>query len=320
MLSKMNNLRLILKRDGIQVDHFEQPNTTGLVATFTGLGNRDLEGRGFGGDFLLKRGYSVVAFKSSRDDWWQSLSLEDAAAISDQVGPVQATYGSSAGGYAALQFASVLRAERAIAISPQFDIRQPWEHRWAGFASAVDWKHRAEGTGPRAGFVFFDPYDLDRRHVEQFRQTHAMTDWHLYALPFSGHPAGHAMQAAGYLPQVIVHALHGRHEAIPSLLMRTPLRARRRQSAALLHALGMAAFHRKHFRAALSILDMAIGVSAEYADIVKHRAHIAGLLHAHTVGDKPDQTARHEPVEFTKTRQPVPSPAPSPELRQSVAK
>jgi hypothetical protein len=275
----MNNRRLVLRKDGIRIDLFGRPESRGLVATFTGLWNRDLDGGGFGGDFLLKNGYSVLAFKSARDDWWQSLSTEEVTAISTDVGPVRATYGSSAGGYAAIYFAKTLSATRAVALSPQFDVRQDWDKRWADYASRFEWRHDIESPtiSPPSAVLFFDPYDVDKLHVDRLVAAHPTTDWRCYRLPFAGHPVGHVMQVADILGDAILDSIQGR----PVSICRGSLRAARRGSFPYFHALAFAAYQRRRNGLALKLVQRALTLHPAHPDATNLLRHIEG---AHQLG------------------------------------
>ena len=98
-------------------------------------------------------------------------------------------YGSSMGGYAAIRFGSLFGATLAAAFSPQYSIDPsvaPFETRWSGDAARIDFRieRRAVPFTPKS-YVFYDPRDTDRLHVDLFRSGTELID---VPVPIGGHP------------------------------------------------------------------------------------------------------------------------------------
>ena len=284
----------LLTQSGLQVDLF--PGKGPTVATFTALGNRDLEGTGFSGDSLIANGHAVLAFKTTRNDWWQSLPISEVEAIERAMGPVSMTYGSSAGGYAALLFARALRAERALALSPQFDIREPWDVRWSRHASRVVWRHAFDVLPPRAT-IFYDPFDIDARQVAHIVRAGPDTRWTLARVPWSGHPVGHVLQEAGVLAEVVAATLR---DNVPASMRswRHRVRRTRHRSAAYWHALAFAAIERGRCTVGEKLIRRALALAPGQPDMLNVLALAIAKQRDHAVTATPLQAASQTPAEL----------------------
>src|SRR4051794_1872432 len=91
---------------------------------------------GFGERFLRKNRIDAVHIVPRSNRWYQYTDMPDAlAAARARTGgyPLRIAYGSSMGGYAAINFSARLDAQRVIALSPQFSIdptKMPKDRRW----------------------------------------------------------------------------------------------------------------------------------------------------------------------------------------------
>jgi tetratricopeptide (TPR) repeat protein len=188
----------ILSVDHFRIDFFSSNSSTKtLVITFTQFSNRMLSGLGFAGKFAIGSGFDLIAIKSDLDDWYQGLPCNTFEIIEQFLTSlptryaVRATYGSSMGGYAAILFAQPLRADIALALSPQFDITGDWDTRWAAYAKGPISILSQDNI--RVGcryFIAYDPADLDRLHFERFSEIIPDEMLTPIKVPYAGHPVG----------------------------------------------------------------------------------------------------------------------------------
>jgi len=220
--------------DGLKISYIRQPDARVLVFSFTERGNFELSGDGFGGDFLLGNGFDVVAIKSARSSWFEEVApvLPRIHAALDQAAvryDLRVCYGSSMGGHGAMRYAAALGANRVIAISPLFDIRDPADTRYAEDIRLLtsDPMIRADGFSPGCDYVvLYDPRGPDAPHVARFGAVVAPGRLRPVRLPYSGHPSGYFLAQTGLLKPVVEALIRG--GALPKL--RGPAVARRRSS------------------------------------------------------------------------------------------
>jgi hypothetical protein len=181
--------------------------------------SRTLDRPGFGEDFFRRHGIDAIHFISRNNDWYQyGELLEIAARIADITKASYhrvLAYGSSMGGYAAIRFGRIAGAEVAIAISPQFSIDPmtvPFENRWSGDSARIDFTlERSLATEfVKTSYVLYDPYDLDRHHVDLFRGHTNVID---ISIPNGGHPVTSYLAEAGLLGEFILEIVSGRLDA-----------------------------------------------------------------------------------------------------------
>jgi hypothetical protein len=188
---------------------------------------------GFGEEFFRKRLVDAVHFIPRENDWYLQPEMpaaveivRDAACTYRKV----VTYGSSMGGYAAIRLGNAVGAKEAIAISPQFSIDPevaPFEHRWSADAARIDFGLERSWTSPfvERSYVVYDPYDLDRQHVELFRPRTELVDVRILN---GGHPAIWLLADLGLLERLVFDVLEGR---LQPTVFQCAVRARRRESA-----------------------------------------------------------------------------------------
>jgi acetyl esterase/lipase len=203
----------IFSSDNYAVDFFACANSQRiLVVTFTEWNSTTLEGTGFGGTFLLKNGFDVIAVKSKRFMWYQDFPEEGIQNLITKIelfNPCRlVTYGSSMGGYAAIFFAKRLSADAAISLSPQFDITKSWDLRWSGYLSD-EMKEFSDTDGKCVYTIIFDPFSLDAIDVKEYRKVIRHRNLCLIAVPFTGHPSSRPLQQVGMLKEIVLPGIRG---------------------------------------------------------------------------------------------------------------
>jgi len=205
--------------------HFARDGGSDRVAcTFTPFNFYDIESEGFGVNFMLSRGYDVIAFKCINDSWFQQITQETI----DIVGNITAqyarvvTYGSSMGGYAAIAFSKALHASSIVAISPQFAIDERSDQRWAKQASGISWKYRITPERVAAcsmHLLYDDVMLLDALQVQKIAHVaeNCVRDIRHLKFPFSGHPTGTFLAQTGLITTVVSAVLEGKMSESPKI-------------------------------------------------------------------------------------------------------
>ncbi|MDR6816456.1 tetratricopeptide (TPR) repeat protein [Neorhizobium sp. 2083] len=167
--------------------------------------NPSLDAYGFAEDLCTKYQWPAVFVIPARNDWYQSDGcwevVSAAAEVTSRFRRV-VTYGSSMGGYAALNYASDLNAKAALAVMPQFSIdrsKVPFEERWSQEASSTKFvrdKISDESLAYAKAFVLYDKfYGPDKLQVKKLG---ALANVEAICLPLMGHsgPGGRLLSDA----------------------------------------------------------------------------------------------------------------------------
>ncbi|MCB8879863.1 hypothetical protein ACELLULO517_06430 [Acidisoma cellulosilytica] len=273
----------LFKSDFYQVDLFQSGNRN-LAVTFTEAGNRTLEGNGFGGSFLSKYNFDVLAIKSNRDNWYSDLPLEILAGIDDIIAKTndqydhRVGYGSSMGAYAAMLFSRRLNLNVVLAISPQYDIAQNWDQRWkhrlgeVGRISAMSSEHVSSSC---KYFVVYDPYDLDALHRKYFEEVIADGNFFAIKVPFAGHPAGYLLRDLKAL-EVLASSILVKSE--PDKNWSLNIRQKRGQSTLYLMNFARHLFQKKKYRWAERIADRVLQEKPRDAEVYIFKSLLAEKL------------------------------------------
>ncbi|MFD1702088.1 hypothetical protein ACFSCV_03635 [Methylopila henanensis] len=193
---------------------------------------------GYADKLLDKHGVSAIHFIHRDTHWWQTPEM--AAAIA-AVGALDlprrfasvVTYGSSMGGHGALLFAKALKADRTLAISPQFAVggrNAGWKKQWK--VSPELYRYEDVRSETARTTILFDPrYPFDRAHAEAFMAVAPVETVHV---PFAAHDVSAALAEMGLLSGFVLDFVAGRDD--PDAL-RHAIRARRRDSLVCLNGL-----------------------------------------------------------------------------------
>lgn len=251
-----------------------------LAVTFAQEGTRNMRQPGFAEHFMLERGFDVLTLKCNINNWFQDISreqLQEAIAGRLLNYDFVVCYGSSMGGYAAIYFAEIVKANVVIALSPQYSIdpkNVDFDQRWAGSAAKITFKHQPldailAHTGA-AIHVVYDPHNDDAKHAAAMQA--ASNRIIPVEIPYSGHPSGLALQQMGLLAELFDSLVEGR---IPPI--RKKMRAQRMRSAQYLFGLAQSCVRRGHKMAALSLMERAVSTEGATVEI---RIAYCRLLHA----------------------------------------
>lgn len=270
----------IFRSDDLAIDFFtfgNDPNKN-IAITFTPFGIDgavSLDGIGYGGELLLRNGFDVVAFKSAKNLWYQNLSAETLAAVEQFIAARQTSYvkrvgyGSSMGGYAAIQFAKSLKLDIVLALSPQFEIDKSYDQRWQSAASLIEFQHRIDASTISANckyFVAYDPGTVDVKHIEKLRELIDAQVLVEIPTPFSGHPVGHYLAETGLIQSFALSILkYGSVEPVS-------VGRQRRYSKTYLLELSKQLAVRNKYKSALVAINKAIAIDGDAPEFHVHRS------------------------------------------------
>lgn len=219
---------VLLDDADVRIEHFHRGGQGGtLVVTFDPLLYLWTDPP-FGHEFLRKQALDVVAVRKKSENFYQTLSREEFAAV---VAPVSAryarvvSYGSSLGAYAALYFGrdepwTVIASSPRNSTHPVFG-SPAWQQQ-------IRFQHERfrPDLAPRCdAIILFDPRDaIDRRYMEgevlaQFPQARVLR------VPFSGHPSNQFLGEIGFIAPFVRAVLAGLPPSEHPTLDRRPRRA-----------------------------------------------------------------------------------------------
>lgn len=183
-----------------------------VFVTFEALLPERAPGRaGFGESFFETRGFTAYHLQPTANDWYHFPEMEPALAqvrADIPEGTRVVTYGMSMGAYGAYRFSEPLRADAVIAFSPQYSVhpwRAWWERRWRCEGKSFLWD-RKKPYAPAAKYVFYDPLNADRRHINRMSREASLK---LVRICFGGHATIALLQECGLLERVILDIAKG---------------------------------------------------------------------------------------------------------------
>ena len=203
---------IAFKSENIAVRRRLENGSRHCVVTFDSYSDaQTLDRPGFGEEFFQKLGVDAVHIIGRQNDWYQYPELLEAAAIVRSFLASRErviSYGSSMGGYAAIRFGGIFGTHLAAAFSPQFSVNPavaPFERRWLADALRIRFCLEAMSIRfvPRA-FIFYDPRDDDRLHVDLFRGHTEVVD---IAVPLGGHPCISMLSETDLLRPILLRLL-----------------------------------------------------------------------------------------------------------------
>jgi tetratricopeptide (TPR) repeat protein len=276
----------IFRSEDLAVDFFswgDGLNKT-VAITFTPFGVPGavlIDGAGFAGEILLRNDFDVVAFKSTKNVWYQNISPEILTAVETFIAARAASYtkrvgyGSSMGGYAAIQFSRSLKLDVVLALSPQFEIDKPYDTRWHAAAQLIEFKYRIDGDAISRDckyFVAYDPATEDLHHVEKLRELISSDRLVEIVMPFSGHPVGYYLVETGLLKDLTMSVLkEGTAEHVS-------VGTHRKRSKTYLYEMSRRLVLRGKYGSAFIAVNRAISLDDGAPDLHVHRSIILDYL------------------------------------------
>jgi len=207
----MPSVCTIFATDSMRCDFYSNEiKSDVLVLNFTQMGpeGRDIENQtaGRGGSFMLSLGCDVISISESNNHSYQDLTETQITQISSFVEMTRKNYkkvvghGSSMGGFAAILFSNRLKLDEVLAFSPYYDIRFPWEPRWAGVAKEIkEWNNSMTPECIYDGckyLFYYDPKDLDLIHINYYKSIIKPENLLEGKITYSGHPCVYILKEA----------------------------------------------------------------------------------------------------------------------------
>ncbi len=205
----------VFASENIDVFYVEGKPSNPVVVTFDALIDEPVADRkGFAEDYLNQKGISAYHFIHKKNAWYHFPEMREALALVRKNIPVDTpviTYGSSMGGYAAYRFSGALNAQKVIAFSPQYSMKQevvPWEKRWKHHRSQLSHCMEHLAVNPLTEtYLFYDPLIDDRRHAEMIAP---LSQTYHIRMKYSGHYSIFMLKQIGLLDDTLIRIIEGR--------------------------------------------------------------------------------------------------------------
>ena len=214
-------MEVLFESSEYRVEFYDSGFSTTLICfsnwskTYSGGGVKDFKRR-FGLGLNGKIDANVALLITSGNYWYTGNILPAIDAIVQKTQAHRViTYGSSMGGYAAINLSERLGADFFVAISPQFSVSARYlkkigEKRWQDDTAILTGEHdylRAPGfQSPNGLIIFDDQHRPDRLHAKAIKR---VTGCQEVAVPYAGHLCGKAFNKLYGLKRLIQELIQG---------------------------------------------------------------------------------------------------------------
>ena len=217
-----------------------------------------------GESFFYKRKIPAIYFFARHNHWWQSKEMREAIKILEDFGLRErydyiTTYGLSMGAYGALMYSSALKADRVIALAPQYSVNSqvvPFETRWQEDREHIDFifDDMSKGLAKNSEIVvFYDPcFEFDKHHVDLLVQHRPIEH---YTMSYATHTILRALNDMEIFAQVMEPLFAG---SLNKYQFKSVIRSARKQSPLYLHHLARAAKVNGHPEIASSLFARSV--------------------------------------------------------------
>ncbi|GJE57322.1 hypothetical protein [Methylobacterium thuringiense] len=232
-----------------------------IAFVFSNHGNTSLDGMPDGGSTLYGAGYDVICFKTTANDWYQTLPFEIFDKISQLIYERSyqrvVGYGFSMGGFAAAVFSKLLSCDTVLLLSPQYSVRDSFDTRWHYAVPHVNWRYELtdESISKTTKFlIFYDNKDIDKFQIEKFIKLIPSDNLTLKSVPYCDHTSIAYLKEIGILRDVLLKSLDtGR---FPELSYQSG----RRNSRTYLHTLSLHLYIKNKLKWALGVNDIVLRI------------------------------------------------------------
>jgi tetratricopeptide (TPR) repeat protein len=278
--------KILFRSEELAIDFFSWGGDSdkNIAITFTPFGTNgeiSLDGVGYGGEFLLSNNFDIVAIKSAKNLWYQNLSMENIALAEQFISSYptkymkRVGYGSSMGGYAAIQFSRALKLDIVLALSPQFEIDQPYDQRWASAAQGIQFQHRIDPTAIANDckyFIAYDPQTVDVRHVEKIREFISHDQLVEITTPYAGHPSAYYLAETGQIQELAISVLKN------GSIGHARVNAHRARSKTYLYELSKRLTLKNKNESALLVIDRALAIDPNVSALLLQKSIVLNNL------------------------------------------
>ncbi len=252
--------------------------TSTLFITFTPAPWRTLDDLGFGGKYLLEKGFDVLAIQSSWAHYWRPFAhddlLERLTSLLSGFYAKRIGYGSSMGALGVYLFHQRLQLTHAICLSPRFvDLPNTLVKRPDSKIHTI--KPLPTESSTRF-YVLYDPYDkIDAQFIE-LTQLHTHPSALCLRLPFIGHPVGYALNELDSLNSLIERVIFDDPKGF--LLHLKNAYRQRKKSSYYLSSVGSLLLKRRKPKSAIILAERALQILPDnmQATMLRYDALIAG--------------------------------------------
>lgn len=215
MSSSKENCIVFYSSDNLDV-YVDLKNFKRCIVTFSNWTNypHSSNNKGFARDFLKDLDVSAVYVVARGNHWWQHpniIKCMQKLSVFLSSFDFRIVYGSSMGGYGALIFSDILKADRVIAFSPQYSIdrkKASFEDRWKKERNNIKFIFDDMKDIPNTSnkYIFHTVEGNDNRQVKLFKSNY-LNNFNYYELPFSGHPCGPYLKETGVLSRLLKYMI-----------------------------------------------------------------------------------------------------------------
>lgn len=245
----------------VRIDYFFEVDRRARVVIFVFCPflNKIIDGNPYGGGHFLSSGFDVISFKTTRDDWFQSIPsyafVEILSFLDEKHHEQRIGYGSSMGGFGAIVFSNILKFDLVVTISPQFSISDEFDQRWSQQAEGINFCYKIEPKTICASckfFIFYDNMDSDDLHARRLAEVIMPEQLELIRLPNTSHPSIYFLNDVGMLKNLVFDIIAG----VP--FQTRKIMSLKQFSHSYLYLLSRKLFSRSKYSQALRVISSAI--------------------------------------------------------------
>jgi hypothetical protein len=225
-----------------------------------------LVGVGFGGELLLRNQNFLAETLIEIESFISASSISYIKRVS---------YGSSMGAYAAIQFSRALKIDIVLALSPQFEIDQPYDQRWQSLAQQIEFQYRIDSNAVSDSckyFVAYDPKNEDTVHIQKLSALIDEPRLIEIRTPYSGHPSTTYLFETGLIQSIALSVLQ--HATFDHSSIRT----NRKHSKTYLYELSKRLTLKNKNKSALIAINRAISIDSSALALLIHKIVILEKL------------------------------------------
>ena len=205
-------IELISDSAGIVIKHVSALDNANKKLCFI-FGERFFDASKLGGaEIFFRNGYDVILIYDAKNAWYQYLDDSMLVTVNkiyaDGEYEERIAYGISMGGYAAVQFSSILKYSMVIAFSPQFSIAIEADTRHYAISQTIEMRYAIgpESIQPSCVYHFISDHTqkLDKMHIDRFGQLIDNNWSHYYNVKYTGHSTVKSLSERGILKETLV--------------------------------------------------------------------------------------------------------------------
>jgi tetratricopeptide (TPR) repeat protein len=253
-------INLLLDKSGIVIKHIHSKQGLSKKICYI-FGERFFNPNRLGrSEIFLSNGFDVIFIYDTRDAWYQYIDSDVIECLNKIyfTGEYQEkiAYGISMGGYAAIQFSSILRFSTVIAFSPQYSISIEADQRHYAISQEIEMRYYIDSKSINFNCSYHIISDhtqkLDWLHIDLFKKLLFPFSAYFYNVKYTGHSTAKSLSERGILKQVLIYFM--RKESVSINFLK---KNRRTSKTYLTYLTGALSDHKK-YDLALFLLEEAL--------------------------------------------------------------